>query len=568
MTHPIIQFENVSFQYHSQAYPTLSDINVEIYQGEKVLVVGASGSGKSTFISCINGLIPYKLDGELSGSLTINGISVSDDSFLERSNRVGTVLQDTDDQFIGLTAAEDMAFILENNNVSQPEMKQEVALRAKEVNIFNHLSKRPQDLSGGQKQRVALGGVLVHPSSILLFDEPLANLDPKAGQETMEIIESIHQKGDKTILIVEHRLEEALDDTFDRVILFEDGKIIADTTPDALLKSDTLAQAGIREPLYISTLKYAQAPLSNFPVLSDIHQLPKASISQPLYQWLNQPETASHQQKALEPLLVLSDVSSSIRDHQILKSISATFCEGEMMSIVGHNGAGKSSLAKAICGFMDTSGTMTFKGQSLDQLSISERAQKIGYVMQNPNHMISQKMIFDEVALGLRLRHFEEAQIKTIVHDVLKVCGLYPFRNWPISALSYGQKKRVTIASILALDPSIIILDEPTAGQDLYHYTEMMAFLQKLNKAGKTIVMITHDMHLMTEYTQRTLVVSQGTILADDTPTNILADEAIRNTAALRKTSLYQLADIIDAPSPQTLVQHFINYEKKVRHHE
>lgn len=508
------------------------------------------------------------MGGKLNGKIQVNGVTVENDSFLERSNRVGTVLQDTDDQFIGLTAAEDIAFILENNAVPQSQMQQAVAQRAKEVNMFNHLDKRPQDLSGGQKQRVALGGVLVHPSSILVFDEPLANLDPKAGQETLEIIESIHQSGDKTILIVEHRLEETLDETFYRVILFEEGKIIANIKPDQLLQSDTLSKAGIREPLYITALKYANVPLNQINHLANIHTLNSSQIINELNQWIAQDVSDNEIDYALEPILNLTDVSSSIGNYQILNNISTTLYEGEMLSIIGHNGAGKSSLAKAICGFLEVKGTMQFKQQNLNKMSISERAQKIGYVMQNPNHMISQKMIFDEVALGLRLRHLDEEKITNIVHNVLKVCGLYPFRNWPISALSYGQKKRVTIASILALDPSIIILDEPTAGQDLRHYTEMMEFLKELNEAGKTIIIITHDMHLMTEYTNRSLVLSHGTIIADDTPVNILADAKIRESAALRKTSLYTLANMINLTSPQTLVRRFINDEKKVNHHE
>lgn len=568
MVQPIITFENVSFQYHSQAYPTLENINLTINQGEKVLIIGASGSGKSTFINCINGLIPYKLDGELNGEIEINGITIENDSFLERSDRVGTVLQDTDDQFIGLTAAEDIAFILENNAMPQTQMKHVVAQRAKEVNIFDQLDQRPQDLSGGQKQRVALGGVLVHPSSILVFDEPLANLDPKAGQETLEIIESIHQSGDKTILVVEHRLEEALDDTFDRVILFEEGKIIANVKPDQLLQSDALSKAGIREPLYVTALKYANVPLKQINHLANIHTLNRTQIVNELNQWINQDTIDNQTNDKLEPILTLTDVSTSIGNHQILNNVTTTFYEGEMISIVGHNGAGKSSLAKVICGFLGINGTMQFKQQNLNKMSISERAQHIGYVMQNPNHMISQKMIFDEIALGLRLRHFDETKVTSIVHNVLKVCGLYPFRNWPISALSYGQKKRVTIAAILALDPSIIILDEPTAGQDLRHYTEMMEFLKELNESGKTIIMITHDMHLMTEYTQRSLVVAHGTIITDDTPVNLLANAKIREIAALRKTSLYTLADMISLNSPQTLVQCFINSEKKVNSHE
>lgn len=538
MTEPIISFKDFSFQYHSQATPTLQNINVDIYPGEKVLVVGASGSGKSTFANCINGLIPFKTKGNVTGELHINNQDATVSCLHKRSNVVGTVLQDTDGQFIGLTAAEDMAFLLENNCVEQDDMKKNVSYWAEKVDMIEHLNHRPQDLSGGQKQRVSLGGILIHRTPILILDEPLANLDPATGHETLRLLNNIHEETKSTMIIVEHRLEESLDDTFDRVLLFKDGKIIANTTPSDLLKSSKLKEAGIREHVKFKVKK-----------------------------WIDKTSSNDDNKYKSEPLLELNEVCVQYSDYSnsVLNNVQLNVYRREMLSIVGHNGAGKSTLAKAICGFLDITGNIQFCNKGFNQLSISERSEFIGYVMQNPNHMISEKMIYDEVALGLRARGMKESDIKIRVENVLKICGLYAFRNWPIAALSYGQKKRVTIASVLVLNPEIIILDEPTAGQDFYHYNEIMSFLIELNRQGKTIIMITHDMHLLSEYSSRTVVLSKGQVVADTTPVLVLNDKKICEIASLRQTSLFEMAEYIGISEPQKLIQLFINHDRKVR---
>ena len=310
MVKPIISFKNVTFKYHSQAEPTLHNININIYPGEKILVVGASGSGKSTFINFINGLIPNKYEGELTGRIEIKNKDANDYSFHERSNVVGTVLQDTDGQFVGLTASEDMAFILENNNISKKEMIDSVNHWAKIVGIQHHLSKRPQDLSGGQKQRVSLGGILIHQTPILLFDEPLANLDPQTGQETIHLLEEIHHKMNSTILMVEHRLEEALNQTFNRVILFNEGKIIADTTPDHLLKTNQLSEAGIREPLYVTVMKYAGVRLENLVNISNKEEtLEEQTVQKSILSWFNHIKNIEIENNKNKTLLNLSNIT-------------------------------------------------------------------------------------------------------------------------------------------------------------------------------------------------------------------------------------------------------------------
>ena len=566
MKKPVIEFNNFTFQYRAQAKPTLNNINLTIYEGEKVLIVGPSGSGKSTISNCINGLIPFSYKGDISGSLKIKGKETKEMSIFELSNSVGTVLQDPDSQFIGLTVAEDIAFKLENDCINQDEMKEKVRVVSKIVGIDNHLDLAPYSLSGGQKQRVTLAGVMVGDVDILLFDEPLASLDPATGKSAIELIDEIQKKTKKTIVIIEHRLEDVLHCDVDRIIVVNNGEIAADMTPNELLSSNLLSEVGIREPLYITALKYAGCEVTSAINPEHINTLNLDKCKEKLKNWYEETSEDSNTTDS-EVILELKNVKFGYdKDREILKGISFKVKKGEMISIVGKNGAGKSTVSKLVCGFYKpTEGEILFNGRNLANDTIKERAEKIGIVMQNPNQMISKTMIFDEVALGLRVRGLGEEEIKERVFETLKVCGLYEFRNWPISALSFGQKKRVTIASILVLNPEVIILDEPTAGQDFKHYTEIMEFLKELNKKGVTIIMITHDMHLMLEYTNRAIVFSNGLKLADDIAANVITDKNVISEANLKETSLYELAIKAELDNPREFVKKFIDYDRRIR---
>ena len=566
MKKPVIEFVDFTFQYRAQAKPTLNNINLTIYEGEKVLIVGPSGSGKSTLSNCINGLVPFSNEGEISGSLKVKGKETKEMSIFELSNSVGTVLQDPDGQFIGLTVGEDIAFKLENDCVSQKEMKEKVKIVSEIVGIDTHLDSAPYSLSGGQKQRVTLAGVMVGEVDILLFDEPLASLDPATGKSAIELIDQIQKKTNKTILIIEHRLEDVLHCPVDRIIVVDNGRIAADINPAEVLSSNLLIETGIREPLYITALKYAGCDIKPEMHPEHIDTLNVDSCREKLKEWYE--DTIEDEQKVNnEPILEMKNVKFSYESgKEILHGVSFKVNKGEMVSIVGRNGAGKSTISKLICGFYKpTEGQILFNGRDLINDTIKERAEKIGIVMQNPNQMISKTMIFDEVALGLKVRGVSEEEIKNRVFETLKICGLYEFRNWPISALSFGQKKRVTIASILVLNPEIIILDEPTAGQDFKHYTEIMEFLKELNQKGVTIIMITHDMHLMLEYTNRAIVLSNGLKLADDIAANVLTDEEVINKANLKETSLYELAIKAKLDNPRIFVKKFIDYDRRIR---
>mgnify|MGYP001007538769 FL=1 len=558
MKKPIIQFEDFSFQYQAQSEPTLKHINLTIYEGEKVLLIGPSGSGKSTLGQCLNGIIPNIYKGQASGQLLIKRQPAFDTSIYDKSNLVSTVLQDTDGQFIGLSVAEDLAFALENDMVALPLMREKVLRWAKQLDLEQFLDHRPQDLSGGQKQRVSLAGVLIDESPILLFDEPLANLDPKSGQDTIDLIDQIHREAATTTIIIEHRLEDVLYRPVDRVVLVNDGEILFNGAPDDLLKTELLAENGIREPLYITALRQLGFDVASAAHLADLTKLELTGLSQNLTEQKAEQVDSRH-----EALLELDHVSFAYQnDRPILRDISLKIFKGERIAIVGKNGAGKSTLAKALCRFIDTEGEYHWQVQDIKGDSIKERAERIGYVLQNPNQMISTTMIFDEVALGLRLRGLAEAEIEERVHAVLKTCGLYAFRSWPISALSFGQKKRVTIASILVLNPEIILLDEPTAGQDQRHYTEMMDFLEELNQQGHTIIMITHDMQLMLDYSDRAIVVVDGQILADQSPAQVLSNHELIAVANLKETSIFNLAEKLGV-DPLALTQFYMRKKEE-----
>ena len=559
MKEAMIELKDFSFQYKAQSEPTLKNLNLTIYKGEKVLIVGPSGSGKSTIGQCLNGIIPNIYKGTSSGQFLIQGKEAFDLSIYEKSHLVSTVLQDTDGQFIGLSVAEDLAFALENDMVDLGTMKERVQSWAERLDLMKLLDHRPQDLSGGQKQRVSLAGVLIDESPILLFDEPLANLDPKSGQDIIDLIDQIHEEQGTTTIIIEHRLEDVLYRPVDRVILINQGQVLFNGQPDELLRTTLLAENGIREPLYLTTLRQLGQDINQLEHLDRLEDIELTGVNCSI------PEASFTKTGEAEELLKLEQISFAYQEnHPILKNISLTIPKGQRLAIIGKNGAGKSTLAKAICGFITTEGQYTSRGEDIKQESVKERAERVGYVLQNPNQMISSNMIFDEVALGLRLRGVAEEDIKERVYQALKTCGLYEFRKWPISALSYGQKKRVTIASILVLGPEILVLDEPTAGQDQRNYTEIMEFLDSLQEKGHTIVMITHDMQLMLDYSDRALVVSDGQILADLSPAELFTHPDILQEANLKETSIFALANRLGM-DPLALTQFYMQ-QKGVGH--
>ena len=559
----MISFKNFSFKYNNVVDKTLKNIDLTINKGEKVLIVGPSGSGKSTLSHCINGLIPFSYNGEIEGELIIDNIKPYEESLSDVSKKVGTILQDQDSQFIGLSVGEDVAFNFENNAMPLNEMKVKVIDALELVNMVDFINHSPYELSGGQKQRVSLAGVLGSDAEVLLFDEPLANLDPASGKEIMQLINDIHEKTNKTIIIVEHRIEDVLEQPFDKVIVVNKGEVQGFGTPDEILKSDLLKNNGLREPLYLEAMKLAGCDISKSENLKDLSNINEKN-KEVLKNWFNN-ETSNKDSIIKEEKIL--EVKNLAFSHDGIKNtindVSFHLNKGEILAVLGNNGAGKSTLCRLITGILKPQkGSIFLNNQCIDSWSIKQKGSAIGYVMQNPNQMISQHMIKDEIALGLKCRNYSKEEIDKKVEEVLKICGLYPYRNWPVSALSYGQKKRVTIASILAINPEVIILDEPTAGQDYKHYTEFMEFIKELSAQGISIILITHDMQLTLEYCHRAVVLSGGEKIADDKPSNILTDENIIKKANLKETSLSTLAKSIGIANTNDFVQFFIDLER------
>lgn len=553
----VVEFKNFTFKYVNQLEPTLKNINLEIKKGEKVLIAGPSGSGKSTLGSCLNGIVPFSKEGGFKGTLTVNGVEPYETSIFDISKNVGTVLQDQDGQFIGLTVGEDVSFIDENNLVPQDEMIKNTESALETVSMERFINHSPQELSGGQKQSVSLAGIMRSSADILLFDEPLANLDPYSGKHAMKLICDIQKKTGKTIIVIEHRIEDVLEQDFDRVIILNKGEVVANSTPEELFRKDMFRKYGLREPLYIEALKYSGVDLEKDSIYP-ITKIGTPENIEKVQKWCDSITIKKNEFK--ENILDIKTISFSYNEEKaILKNVTFSLNKGEILALLGNNGAGKSTLCKVITGIeKETSGDITLLNKSIIKESIKRRGEKIGFVMQNPNHMITQETLLEEVQFGLKIRGIKNYVEKA--EKALEICGLHEFRHWPVTSLSYGQKKRLTIAAILALEPEVLILDEPTAGQDYKRYKEFMSFIKDIAKNGVGIILITHDMHLALEYANRAVVLCNGTIAANNTPTIILGEKELMDKSNLKETSLSQMAEIMGLNS-EMLMNSFINFE-------
>lgn len=564
MSKPVITFTNFNFCYHNLAEQSLHNINLEIYSGEKILITGRSGSGKSTLLHCINGIIPHSTYGEISGTLEISGIESTKNGIFEISQEVGTILQDQDSQFIGLSVGEDVAFSLENYAIPHHEMQDIVKNSLTQVNMLEYIEHSPYELSGGQKQSVSLAGILASAPNILLFDEPLANLDPKSVTTITSLIKQLNHDTKKTIIIAEHRIEECLEIGIDRIIVMDKGQIVKVGTPHEILYSGIFEELGIRMPFYIEAMKYAGSYEDLHPIncYLDMERLPQKS-EQNLLSWINSlPKVTETIVNSNQQVLHLKNLFFGYnKNNDILQNINLSINKGEIISILGNNGAGKSTLTQIISGFhKQNKGDIFLDKVNINNLSIKERGKDIANIMQNPNSMIIKTIVWDEVALGLQNQNFDKSTIAQLVEKALRTCGLWGYRNWPISALSYGQKKRVTIASMLVLEPKILILDEPTAGQDLKTYHEFMEFIAHLATTGIAIIIITHDIYLAVEYTTRSIIINNGEIIADDSPYEVFSNYAILSKASLKEISLSTIARKLNIDSA-TFIQKFIYYK-------
>ncbi len=535
----MINLKELEVKYQKLNNPTLKSINLQISNGQKVLILGPSGSGKSTLGKVLNGLIPNSINGQISGQNTIDNLHFGEASIFELSTKIGTIMQDQDSQFVGLNVAEDIAFYLENLAIPVDLMHKKVDSVIDILEVNDIKDTDPSRLSGGEKQKVSLAGVLVNDVDTLLLDEPLANLDPKSSIEVMELIKKINKDLSKTIIMIEHRLEDALIADFDVVVVIEDGQIIFNDTPNELLKSDILKQVGVRKPLYLEALDKLQFDYQTIANVLDYNSFDLSNLKFDIQRTQTCVASSSR-------LLEVNSLNFSYGDHLVLQDVNFSVGKGEIVSLLGANGTGKSTLCDTIIGInKDYDGTITIDSASIDNMSITERSHLIGYVMQNPNHYITETLVGDEVAFTLRDSNLSNAQINEKVDLALSACRLTKFKKWPINMLSYGQRRRVTIAAALVRMPKMIILDEPTAGQDYDTFKSIMDTVSTLrNQFDISILVITHNMQIAYEYSDRALVLGKGKIQYDGQIDKLYENHELLDANNLRTTSIQEFARV------------------------
>lgn len=505
----------------------IEDISFSLPKGELMLIAGPSGCGKSTLLKCLNGLIPHSYSGILSGEIRLEGRNREGLTLRDLAQQVGTMLQDPDKQILGSTVEQEIAFGMENLNTPRPEMQRRIQEVLKRLHLEDHLSHATFALSGGQRQQVAAAGILVMQPSIFLFDEPFANLDARAVDELEELITGLRAEG-RTVIIVEHRVEEALTLKPDKVLLMREGRQV--------FFGDTAAFLELADPEQVK-----------LPIESMLRKISNpAQVQDVLIRPIVTGRAAVPEAKD-EPILTFEQVHYRYQSYseEILHGVSCQIRQGETIALLGPNGSGKTTLVKQALGLLrPTQGAVRLYGEDTRNLSVAQLAARIGYVFQSPSAMLFASTVRKEVSFGPENLHFSKERLNTSVSQAEAALNVAEFEERSPFSLSFGQQKRVAIASVLAMQGKILLLDEPTAGQDYRSYIAFMEYLRSLSDLD-ALLFITHDLDLALRFTQRVLLLKDGNLVADGPPLQVLADPALLEECNLRPTSLlrYLLAE-------------------------
>jgi len=545
-----IKLNNVSYRYPSNLEPCVKNVNLIIEKGKFIVLMGATGAGKTTLSLCLNGLIPQLIEGELTGQIRVAGHDVRKTAVQSLSRVLGLVLQDPETQIIGRTVEEDTSFGPRNFLVPLEEIKRRVDKTLEIVRLAGYNARLTEELSGGEKQRLAIAGVLVMEPEILVLDEPTSELDPVGRSEIYETLDYLRRKKDLTILLVEHTIEEVIKKA-DEVVVLNKGEMIWRGVPSELFRNIRLLREFGIKPIPVSLIgwefyekgwiSFADIPL-DIPAAEHLIRALLPKYGQPIQREC--PQKLDSQKNIKKIAVEISELLFQYSSGQCaLKGINLTIEAGEFVALIGQNGAGKTTLAKHLNGLLKaTSGKVIVDGMNTLLYDTSQLSKTIGYVFQNPDHQIFSVTVEKELEFGLKNAGFKGKKIKERVDQVLAYTGLDRYRNVHPFILGKGERQMIAVASILVLKPKLLVIDEPTTGSDWTGVQTMMALIRKLHAAGTTIIMISHDMDLVAQYASRVIVLKDGGILLDGTPQAVFSNEQMLLDSAIIPPQLCRLS--------------------------
>lgn len=546
----MIKINNISFQYEKNEYKSINDINFEISKGEVILILGPSGSGKSTFALTLNGLIPNIIRGEMGGNVEICGEKTHEIPVHDLTQKVGIVFQDPEAQFVSLNVEDEIVFALENLCFSCDEMEERLIEALKKVNMLDYRYREVYSLSGGEKQKILLAALIAMHPNVFIFDEPTANLDPFGTLDFFEKLKDLKKVENNTIILIEHKLDDLMD-IIDRILVInKKGNKIAEGTPREIFtnKADMLIQEGIWMPqtvmLYFelekNNIKLDKVPLTISEAIDSVKCLGNFANNKSID--LNE-NSQFYVDKNKQSVLKIDDLSFSYGEKKVLDSINLNIDAGDFLAIIGTNGAGKTTLAKHMVNIIEAPKFKVFiEDKDISKIPSKKLSKKIGYVFQNPEHQFIKDTVEEQLSFGLKLRGFSQDQIEDWLCKTLKQFDIENYRNKSPYMLSHGQKRLLSVATMLTLGQDILILDEPTFGQDFKSSAKLLSYLKSLNEKGKTIIVITHDMSLVEKYVEKVIVMDEGKIIFKGLTKNLFKNDEILEKASLTLPPLLKLS--------------------------
>ncbi len=549
MVEPAVSVRELTYSYRGQREPALNGVSLEVAEGEFVVIMGPSGAGKSTLCVSLNGLIPHFFRGRMEGEVRIGGRSTREGRVGEFAREVGLVFQDFEAQLFSTNVALEVAFGPENFKVDREEMARRVKSVLGRVRLEGFEARQPATLSGGQKQRLAIASVLAIEPRILCLDEPTTDLDPIGKLGVFEIAEELKSRDDVTLIVVEHETEETLD--ADRIVILREGKIVADRPAREVLRDVELLEGSRVMPLQITSffhemgLWQGQLPLTPKEGLEEFRRR----------NWRVNPERhrelvaadESREEGYGEPLIEVEGLTHRYPNGVVaLEGANLTVRQGEFLAVLGQNGSGKTTLVKHFNGLLEpTEGSVRVHGEETVRQGVRGLGQRVGYVFQNPDHQIFSDTVSDEVAFGPKIRGLEEDEVEERVSEALKAVGLEGYEQEDPFGLTKGERQRVAVASVLAVRPEVLILDEPTTGLDYAEQRSMMDLVRRLNEAGSTIIVVTHTMWVVAEYAHRAAVVKDGRMVLSGTVREVFVNEEQLRDASLRPPHIVSLGNAL-----------------------